>query len=255
MAKNAFLNLGKGLFNDVSEKLLQQGKEILVSSGNEMMEKSKEMLMEEVNGKISDLSGSLFGEKAKEKSSVSFSEKLGDQNSTHNKEKESQNSRAPKNVHKAEIVLEEDKYGEQFEENLHQGLNGLVTGLAAGNPAEALEALNNLVTMAGDVSKFTEVQKTKRKEIEAQRDVYVEKIRAQKEIMIVYLEKSFDERKSNFTKLFEVVDHAIATNNMQQLSMGLESINNLAASSPFKDLSSIESTQKALTDNSHVWDF
>lgn len=255
MAKNAFLNLGKGLFNNISEKILQQGKEILVSSGNEMVEKGKEMLMDEVNEKISDLSGGLLGEKSKQNSSLSFSENLGSQNNTQNREKESQNSRPSKTVHNAEIILDEDKYGVQFEENLHQGLNGLVTGLAAGNPAEALEALNNLVTMAGDVSKFTEVQKTKRKDIEAQRDAYVEKIRAQKEIMIVYLEKSFDERKSNFTKLFEVVDHAIATNNMQQLSMGLESINNLAASSPFKDLASIESTQKALTDNSHVWDF
>lgn len=255
MAKNAFLNLGKGLFNNISEKLLQQGKEILVSSGNEIVEKGKEILMEKANEKVSAFSGGFLGEKSNEKSSFSFSENLGEQKSTLNKEKESTILQGSKTVHNAEIVLEEDKYGEQFEENLHQGLNGLVTGLTAGNPAEALEVLNNLVTMASDVSKFTEVQKTKRKEIEAQRDVYVEKIRAQKEIMIVYLEKSFDERKTNFAKLFEVVDHAIANNNMEQLAMGLQSINTLAASSPFKDLSTIESTQKALTDNNHVWDF
>lgn len=255
MAKNAFLNLGKGLFNEISNKLLQQGKEMLISSGNEMVEKGKDVLMEEVNEKISNLSGGLFGEKSKEKSSSSLSENLGKNNSTPNQEKQLLTSQPSKKIHDAEVVLNEDRYGDQFEENLHQGLNGLVTSFAPNNPAEALMAISKLVTMAGEVSKFTEVQKTKRKEIEAQRDIYVEKIRAQKEIMIVYLEKSFDERKTNFTKLFEVVDHAIATNNMQQLSMGLESINNLAASSPFKDLASIESTQKALTDDSHVWDF
>jgi hypothetical protein len=51
------------------------------------------------------------------------------------------------------------------------------------------------------------------------------------------------------------VDDAIAKNNMEQLALGLNSINQLAQSSPFKDLVSLESTQAALTDKNHTWDF
>ena len=69
----------------------------------------------------------------------------------------------------------------------------------------------------------------------------------------VYL--GLDERKDNFRKLFDVIDDALAKNNIQQLQLGLSSMNHLAALSPFKSLESIESTQKALGDKDHTWNF
>ena len=42
---------------------------------------------------------------------------------------------------------------------------------------------------------------------------------------------------------------------MQQLAMGLDSINQLAASSPFKALATLESTKEAINDKNHIWDF
>jgi hypothetical protein len=142
-----------------------------------------------------------------------------------------------------------------FENSIRGGLEGMVSSLAAGNPEEAKEVLNNFVTMAGEVQKFTEVQKTKRKDIEAKRDIIVERIKSQKEIILSYLEKTFDERKENFSKLFSIVDNAIENNNIQQLALSLDSINKLADSSPFKALASIESVSKALEDKNHEWDF
>ena len=132
---------------------------------------------------------------------------------------------------------------------------GTVKSIAAGNPAEAAQVLKRFIEVAGEVAKFTEQQKTERKEIEAKRDINISRIQAQKEIIMVYLEKSFDERKENFSKLFQVIDHAIANNNMQQLAMGLDSINQLAASSPFKALATLESTKEAINDKNHIWDF
>ncbi|NLG10097.1 MAG: hypothetical protein GX562_00990 [Coriobacteriaceae bacterium] len=72
---------------------------------------------------------------------------------------------------------------------------------------------------------------------------------------MMYLDKSFDERKENFHALFSVVDDALEKNNMQQLAMSLESIIKLAEASPFKDLETIEATAAALTDPDHKWDF
>ncbi|NLZ57099.1 MAG: hypothetical protein GX898_02135 [Corynebacterium sp.] len=70
-----------------------------------------------------------------------------------------------------------------------------------------------------------------------------------------YLDRSFDERKENFQRLFTVVDDALEKDNIQQLAMGLDSILKLAETSPFKDLSSIEATTSALNDPTHQWDF
>jgi hypothetical protein len=158
-------------------------------------------------------------------------------------------------IHEAEFSEDAYQDADAFEENLHNNLQGMVSSLAAANPAEAKEVLDGFVAMAGEVTKFTEVQKTKRKEIEAQRDIIVEKIHSQKEIILSYLEKSFDERKENFAKLFTVVDSAIANNNMQELALGLDSINKLADSSPFKALASLEGTKLALEDKNTEWDF
>lgn len=257
MAKNVFLNIGKTFFKEISAKFLEQGKEIVISSGTDILEKGKIALTEKVNEKFFNLSQEMEEKKTEKKISSSFSANSSEEIDVQNNEKELEILPTSKNGHDSEMVLKDEIYrnADAFEENLHRGLNGMVRGLAAGNPAEAAEVLKSLVNMASEVSKFTEVQKTRRKEIEAERDVYVEKIRAQKEVLIVYLEKSFDERKNNFEKLFEIVDHAIASNNMQQLAMGLQSINTLAATSPFKSLATIESTQQALTDNSHIWDF
>lgn len=126
--------------------------------------------------------------------------------------------------------------------------------LASGNPLAALEAVTILVNTAGEVAKFTEVEKTKRKQIEALRDVEVAKINAQKEFLLSYLDKTFDERKNQFNKYFDVLDKAIESNDMQVMQIVLSNINNLAASSPFKALGDYKATQKALEDNNHTWD-
>ncbi|NLA29749.1 MAG: hypothetical protein GX875_08875 [Propionibacterium sp.] len=70
-----------------------------------------------------------------------------------------------------------------------------------------------------------------------------------------YLDRSFDERAENFSRLFTVVDNALETNNMTALAMGLESVVKLAASSPFKDLRTVEATAAALANPDHEWDF
>lgn len=155
-----------------------------------------------------------------------------------------------KNKEQVEVKAEND-----FDNQVRKDLVGTVKSIAAGNPAEAAQVLKRFIEVAGDVAKFTEQQKTVRKDIEAKRDSDIARIQAQKEIIMIYLEKSFDERKENFSKLFQVIDHAIANNNMQQLAMGLDSINQLAASSPFKALATLESTKEAINDKNHIWDF
>jgi hypothetical protein len=223
----------------IFKTLFTKGKDVVKQTASDIAQQSidniKYTASEELNGivnrsvqNISDKAGSLL---KNTKSEDEFIENSGDQ--------------------------EDAAYldGDAFENNLRGNLEGMVASLAAGNPEEAKEVLNNLVTMAGEVQKFTEVQKTKRKEIEVKRDIIVEKIKSHKEILLSYLEKSFDERKDNFTHLFSIVDNAIENNNIQQLALGLDSINKLADSSPFKALASLENTKLALEDKNQEWDF
>lgn len=123
------------------------------------------------------------------------------------------------------------------------------------NSQDAVAVIGNLVSVAAEVRRFEEAQITVRTDIAAQRDIALAKIEAQKEALMVYLEKSFDERKEGFLQLFSVVDNALKTDNMQSLALGLEGIIKLADSSPFKNLQSVEQAASAFADPDHEWDF
>lgn len=132
---------------------------------------------------------------------------------------------------------------------LTSGIKGIAT------PGDALSLVDDLVKMAGEVEKFREAQKTKRAAIEAEKDVALAKLDAQKKLLLEYLDKTFDERKLNFKKYFDVIDDALIKGDTKQLAMGLNCVNELAQSSPFKDLTNIDQVGKALEDKDHEWDF
>ena len=136
-----------------------------------------------------------------------------------------------------------------------QHRNEGVAVAAVLNRGDVVGVIKDLITQAGEVRKFEEVQITQRAEIAASRDIAIANIEAQKQALQLYLEKSFDERRTNFDKLFAVVDHSLETGNMQELAQGLQGILTLADSSPFKDLESVEATATALADPDHEWDF
>ena len=70
-----------------------------------------------------------------------------------------------------------------------------------------------------------------------------------------YLDRSFDERAENFRSLFCVVDRALTAGNNEQLALALNSITEIAKSSPFKDLANLASVRAALDDPDHEWTF
>lgn len=153
-----------------------------------------------------------------------------------------------------DVIDEEAEYedGDAFVSNLQRDLATSGTKIT---PEQMLHFVTGLTKQIGRVYKFCEVQETKRVNINAQRDVLIKNIEARKEIVMKFLDKSFDERKENFAKLFSLVDKAMASNNNEQLALALQSINLLAAESPFKALRSIETTKQALEDKNHEWDF
>ncbi|MDZ8077844.1 MAG: hypothetical protein RMX35_01885 [Nostoc sp. DcaGUA01] len=120
------------------------------------------------------------------------------------------------------------------------------------NPAECLEQMVSAYT---DYLKVAEEEQTNRRNIDAWEKETISKINAQRDLLMAYLDRSFDERAKNFRALFAVVDNAIASGNNEQLALTLNSITEIAKSSPFKDLANLASVRAALDDPDHEWTF
>lgn len=140
------------------------------------------------------------------------------------------------------------------EDALIQKTKNKLTGRSLKTPSEVASTLKAFSEAATDAVKFCEVQKTKREEIRADRDVRIARLRVQRDIVMDYLERSFDERRFLFDRQFEVVDHALTTGNIEELALSLQSINDLAKSSPFKALADIGNVQRALTQEGSTFD-
>jgi hypothetical protein len=120
------------------------------------------------------------------------------------------------------------------------------------NPAESLQ---QIISAYAEYKIIAEQEQTKRREIDVWEKETIAKITTQRDLLMAYLERSFDERAENFRALFAVVDSAIASGNNQQLALTLNSITGIAKSSPFKDLANLASVRTALDDPNHEWIF
>jgi ribonucleotide reductase alpha subunit len=128
------------------------------------------------------------------------------------------------------------------------------------NPSECLpqivsECLQQIVSAYTEYKIIAEQEQTKRCEIEAWEKETIAKINAQRDLLMAYLDRSFDERAENFRTLFGVVDLAITAGNNEQLALALNSITEIAKSSPFKDIANLASVKAALNDPDHEWSF
>ena len=142
----------------------------------------------------------------------------------------------------SENMSDEDEH--RFLENQYNNL------MSAQDVQEALMILNKEVL---ETIKFCEVQKTKREKIRAESNVKLAQINSMTECIKDYLNRSFDERGKLFDNYFSVLDKAIEGDNMELMAATLQSINSLAASSPFKDLNDIGKVTQNLSEGGE-WD-
>jgi hypothetical protein len=147
-----------------------------------------------------------------------------------------------------------EKMTPEEEDALIEQTKAKLSGQSLSSPTEVLSTLKAFSEAATDAVKFCEVQKTKREEIRANRDIRIRQLETQRDIIMRYLERSFDERKYLFEEQFKVVDHALQTGNTQELAISLQCINDLAKSSPFKALTDIGNVQRTLEQEGSTFD-
>ncbi|MDM8086418.1 hypothetical protein QUV83_16725 [Cellulomonas cellasea] len=109
------------------------------------------------------------------------------------------------------------------------------------SPAMAVDAFRLVMTSANEWVTVIRQERTKRQEIGAWEKTQLGIIQVQRDFLLTALDKTFDERRENFRRLFDNLDTALASDREDaaaQVSDILGSITELAKTSPFKDLKS-----------------
>lgn len=122
-----------------------------------------------------------------------------------------------------------------------------------GANVNPIQVLNTMVDAANKWVTEAQQAKTARAETDAWKQVQLDKIRAQQKVLLRALELTFDERREIFRGLFDGLDSAMAARDSAQAASFLESITDLAKTSPFKELANVEITVAELKQPGHVW--
>ena len=120
-------------------------------------------------------------------------------------------------------------------------------------PGDVTAMIGEMARQANETMRFCEEQKTIRAEIRANAEVEISKINAMADTVRDYLRRSFDERAGLFDNYFSVLDIALERGDNTLVAQTLQSINSLAASSPFKDLADINRVSSMLAEGGE-WD-
>jgi hypothetical protein len=120
------------------------------------------------------------------------------------------------------------------------------------NPAVCF---SQLVDAYAEYQRVVQEERTKRREIAAWEKAALATIEQRCDVMMQFLDRSFNERAENFREFFALANQSIATGNNDQLAAVLTSIVELAKTSPFKDLADLAKVEAALDDPDHTWEF
>ncbi|MGL5660771.1 MAG: hypothetical protein ACRDCX_06000, partial [Aeromonas sp.] len=120
-------------------------------------------------------------------------------------------------------------------------------------PTMAIDAFQNIQSVYANYKKTVAIEKTKRHEISAWRNVEISKIQAQKEILELYLKESFKERAIQIEHLFIALDKGIDLENMDIVGNAMASIVAIAKESPLAQAREAISALKDPTIKSIDW--
>lgn len=131
---------------------------------------------------------------------------------------------------------------------------GVVAVKKLGSNVNPFAVLQTMVEYADRWVAEVQQAKTDRAEIAAWERVQLEKIQAQRAVLLKALDLTFDERRVNFQRLFDGLDVAMAAGDASQAAALLESITDLAKESPFKELANLEIIVSELKRPDRVWE-
>lgn len=102
------------------------------------------------------------------------------------------------------------------------------------NTQMAESAFSQLVNAVKEYKTIKETEITKREYIRAKRDIAISKINAQKDILKIYFEYTFKERKAVFEGFFNALDKGMETNNDKVITYAMQGIISTMQNSPLQ---------------------
>lgn len=130
----------------------------------------------------------------------------------------------------------------------------LVAALASvagkASPTQIVDVTRQLVSDLSEWRKVESVEQTNREMIAAQRDVWITKIRADREVMQQYLRQHEATQSKTLDELFTRLDKAIDGGNVDVVGQILEGIVSTVKSSPLGDLATLD---KRMVDGSFTF--
>lgn len=136
--------------------------------------------------------------------------------------------------------------------NTKQEKNALAHKQKMDTVRGAIDCLGDVAIKFIDYLNIAEQEKTKREMIANWKEVSLEKIAAQKQFLMQYLDKTFEERKENFSHFFNALDKGIESGNIEIVNAALNGIVDLAKTSPLKaEVSQV----LAAIDNTNITEF
>ncbi|MER7419071.1 hypothetical protein ABT346_20200 [Micromonospora peucetia] len=130
------------------------------------------------------------------------------------------------------------------------------TASVVGKVAQVVDlgqVLSQMVDTADRWVKVIQEESTRREEIRAWEATERERIVAQRDVLLGGLELTHDERRENFRRLFDNLDVAMRKDDATTAASLLDSITELAKSSPFKDLGNVEFVVNELKQPGRTW--
>ncbi len=118
-------------------------------------------------------------------------------------------------------------------------------------PMDAANVFTQVVSAYSETKQVSAQEATKRSEIEADERIQLAQIHTQQALLLDYLDKSFAERADNFRNLFRKVDAAQERGDSAVVGQLLESVVDLAKTSPFGDLLDLKNIEAILADEKH----
>ncbi|MGV9747786.1 hypothetical protein ACWDTG_23195 [Rhodococcus zopfii] len=120
---------------------------------------------------------------------------------------------------------------------------------------DGFAALTQIVDAVQDCVKVHAVESTKQAHLAAYEATEVARIKAAESVLKQFFEQSFEERRSNFTELFDRLDAALDRGDQQAVSTVLTGIVEIARTSPLANMGDLGQIRAALDDPDHVWEF
>ncbi|MBB1351241.1 MULTISPECIES: hypothetical protein [unclassified Pseudoalteromonas] len=110
------------------------------------------------------------------------------------------------------------------------------------SPAQGfLSSISGMYEAKKDFDKVKEAEKTKRNASDNRTAENIELIKAQKEVLIKQIDNSFELKKAQTGKTFDVIDQALEIGNIQILKAGLDAMTSISEDTSLTKLDEIQS--------------